>query len=115
MGSLLQHTPNMKLLCIVLLGLVAVACCRPSEILDIDLDNHEHEQEGEAGHAVEGEYSWTHPNGQEFVVKYIADDMGFRVLDSELPAAPEEPEADSEETAAVVYAAVVVGSSEEED
>merc|ERR1712106_175482 len=110
-ASLLHHTPNMKLLCIVSLGLVAVAWSRPSDILDIDLDNHEHEQEGEAGVAVEGEYSWVHPNGQEYVVRYIADDMGYRVLPNE---AVEEPEADSEEELPAVRT-VVFGSSEEED
>ena len=84
---------------------------RPSDILDIDLDNHEHEQEGEAGVAVEGEYSWVHPNGQEFVVRYIADDMGYRVLPNE---EPEAPEADSEEEVPAVRT-YVFESSEEED
>ncbi|CAL4073076.1 unnamed protein product, partial [Meganyctiphanes norvegica] len=107
--------PNMKLMCIVLLGLVSVAWCRPSnDILDIDLSNHEHEQEGEAGVAVEGEYSWVHPNGQEFVVRYIADDNGFRVLDSELPAEPEEAEDDSAEPAAAVVKSAVPDSDEDD-
>ncbi|CAL4135006.1 unnamed protein product, partial [Meganyctiphanes norvegica] len=116
-ASLPTTQPGMKLMCIVLLGLVSLSWCRPTDILDIDLSNHEHEQEGKAGVAVEGEYSWVHPNGQEFVVKYIADDNGFRVLDSELPAEPEaeEPEEDSAEPAAAVVKSAAVDDSDEED
>merc|ERR1712055_643664 len=94
---------NMKTLCLVLLGLVVLAAARPSDIIDfeVDTDNleHEHEQEGVAGKAVEGEYSWTGPNGEEYVVKYIADHLGFRILDSN--ALPEAPEADLAQPKAV--------------
>jgi len=31
---------------------------------------------------VEGEYSFIAPNGEEYFVKYIADHLGFRILDS---------------------------------
>ena len=63
----------------------------------------EHEQEGVPGTAVEGEYSWVAPNGQEVYVKYVADDKGFRVLDSEgtLPGDAEVEAAPAEEEAAV--------------
>merc|ERR1712142_999440 len=100
-----QHhsTSNMKTLCLILLGLFALAAARPSDIIDfeVDTDNleHEHEQEGVAGQAVEGEYSWTGPNGEEYVVKYIADHLGFRIVESN--ALPEAPEADLAQPKAV--------------
>ncbi|XP_047481222.1 uncharacterized protein LOC125033607 [Penaeus chinensis] len=67
---------------LVLLGLAALAAARPDEILDFEGDDAEHDQEGEPGKAVTGEYKWESPEGIEFVVKYIADDKGFRVLES---------------------------------
>merc|ERR1719427_1692257 len=83
-------------MCLILLGLVALSAARPSDIIDFEVDagnqEQEHEQEGVAGKAVEGEYSWTAPNGEEFVVKYIADHLGYRIVDSN--ALPEAPEAD---------------------
>merc|ERR1712055_1178779 len=86
----------MKVLAIVLLGLFALSAARPSDIInyEVDEDNQEqeHEQEGTPGVAVEGEYSWTAPNGEELVVKYIADHLGYRIVESN--ALPEAPEAD---------------------
>ncbi|XP_047481386.1 uncharacterized protein LOC125033705 [Penaeus chinensis] len=72
----------MKVMLLVLLGLAALAAARPDEILDFEGDDAEHDQEGEPGKAVTGEYKWESPEGIEFVVKYIADDKGFRVLES---------------------------------
>merc|ERR550519_488902 len=81
----------MKCMLIVALGLVAVAVARPDSILDFEVDtetrddvdvNHAHEQEGEAGHSVTGSYTWESPEGITFVVKYIADELGYRVLES---------------------------------
>merc|ERR550519_2862216 len=81
----------MKCMLIVALGLVAVAVARPDSVLDFEVDtetrdgsdvDHAHEQEGEAGHSVTGSYSWESPEGITFVVKYIADDKGYRVLES---------------------------------
>merc|ERR1711942_652245 len=94
-----QIISNMKLLVLVLLGLFALSAARPSDIFEfeVDADNQEqeHEQEGTPGRAVEGEYSWTAPNGEEFVVKYIADHLGYRIVESNaLPEAPEAPEED---------------------
>merc|ERR1712142_1179614 len=100
-----QHhsTINMKTLCLIFLGLFALAASRPSDIIDFEVDTenqeHEHEQEGVAGTAVEGEYSWTGPSGEEFVVKYIVDHLGFRIVDSN--ALPEAPEADLAQPKAV--------------
>merc|ERR1711962_1294623 len=91
---------NMKTVCLVLLGLFALAAARP-DILNYSVEEgdneHEHEQEGTAGVAVEGEYSWTAPDGEELVVKYIADHLGYRVVKSN--ALPEAPEAVSAEEA----------------
>merc|ERR1711872_111212 len=91
---------SMKTMCLVLLGFFALAAARP-DILNYSVEEgdneHEHEQEGTAGVAVEGEYSWTAPNGEELVVKYIADHLGYRVVESN--ALPEAPEAISAEEA----------------
>merc|ERR1711872_16530 len=97
---------NMKTMCLVLLGLFALAAARP-DILNYSVEEgdneHEHEQEGTAGTAVEGEYSWTAPNGEELVVKYIADHLGYRIVESN--ALPEAPEADLEQPKAVEVSA----------
>ncbi|KAF2364141.1 Insect cuticle protein [Trinorchestia longiramus] len=67
-----------------------MVAARPNDIIDFETDNAEHEQEGVAGSAVEGEYKWTSPDGEEHFVKYVADHLGYRVLDTDaLPAAPE--------------------------
>merc|ERR1711913_195482 len=79
----------------------ALSAARPSDIIDFEVSaenqEQEHEQEGVPGTAVEGEYSWIAPNGEEFVVRYIADHLGYRVVESNaLPEAPEEDESDDE-------------------
>ncbi|XP_069984537.1 cuticle protein CP575-like [Penaeus vannamei] len=71
----------MKVLLIVALALVALTAARPSDVIDIEQDHMEHEQEGVPGTAVEGEYSWVAPDGNEYVVKYVADRNGYRVVD----------------------------------
>lgn len=43
---------------------------------------------------MEGEYKWVAPNGEEFFVKYIADHLGYRVLESN--AVPKPVEFDGE-------------------
>nr|XP_027230144.1 cuticle protein CP575-like [Penaeus vannamei] len=71
----------MKVLLIVALALVALTAARPSDVIDIEQDHMEHEQEGVPGTAVEGEYSWVAPDGNEYVIKYVADHNGYRVVD----------------------------------
>ncbi|XP_042872958.1 cuticle protein CP575-like [Penaeus japonicus] len=71
----------MKVLLIVALALVALTAARPSDVIDIEQDHMEHEQEGDPGRAVEGEYSWVAPDGNEYHVKYVADQFGYRVVD----------------------------------
>ncbi|XP_066956198.1 cuticle protein CP575-like [Macrobrachium rosenbergii] len=81
----------MKFMLLVALALVAHSAARPSDdIVDFELDDHEQEQEGQAGRAVKGEYSWTAPDGNEYFVKYEADRFGYRVVeDNVVPKAPE--------------------------
>ncbi|XP_037781228.1 uncharacterized protein LOC119577746 [Penaeus monodon] len=71
----------MKITLLVLLGLVALAAARPDSVLDLDLDDFHHDQDVE-DEVVTGTYSWTSPEGVEFFVRYIADDDGFRILES---------------------------------
>merc|ERR1711970_735090 len=82
---------NMKLSIVITLALVGVVVARPNTILDFTVDteikddvdvNLAHVQEGEAGSAVTGEYTWESPEGITFVVKYIADELGYRVVES---------------------------------
>ncbi|XP_069983791.1 uncharacterized protein [Penaeus vannamei] len=65
----------------VLLVVVVLAVAQP-EILDFEGEDHQHHQEGDAGDHVEGSYSWTSPEGEEFHVQYVADEDGYRVLES---------------------------------
>ncbi|XP_068214624.1 uncharacterized protein [Palaemon carinicauda] len=51
-------------------------------VLDFEGNDHYHKQEEDSGDRVEGYYSWTSPEGDEFYVKYIADEDGYRVVDS---------------------------------
>ncbi|XP_027230118.2 cuticle protein CP575 [Penaeus vannamei] len=71
----------MKVLVLFALGLVALAAAMPSDIIDFEEDHMEHEQEGIPGTAVEGEYSWVAPDGNEYRVKYVADRFGYRIVD----------------------------------
>merc|ERR1712180_126056 len=105
-SKLLTTSDIMKTLCLFLLGLFALAAARP-DILNYSVEEgdneHEHEQEVTAGTAVEGEYSWTAPNGEELVVKYIADHLGYRIVESN--ALPEAPEANLAQPKAVEVSA----------
>ncbi|XP_047481066.1 cuticular protein 47Eg-like [Penaeus chinensis] len=66
---------------IALLALVAVAAARPGSVFDLDFDDF-HIDQGITNRVVQGSYSWTSPNGEKFFVKYIADDDGYRVVES---------------------------------
>ncbi|XP_076069885.1 uncharacterized protein LOC143041748 [Oratosquilla oratoria] len=81
----------MKILVLLVLCLSG-ALARPKDIINFELDHMEHEQEGQAGRAVEGEYSWVAPDGEKYVVQYVADHLGYRVVDSN--AVPEVLEVD---------------------
>ncbi|XP_037780972.1 larval cuticle protein 2-like [Penaeus monodon] len=67
---------------VAVLAAVTMATARPDTVLDFEGDEHQHQQEGDAGNKVEGSYSWTSPEGEEFYVRYVADEDGYRVLES---------------------------------
>ncbi|KAK8720880.1 hypothetical protein OTU49_013037, partial [Cherax quadricarinatus] len=71
---------DMKCLVVVLLGLVALVVARPDTLLD--LDDIQHDQSIDDDTVFTGSYSWTSPEGVKYFVKYIADDDGYRVLES---------------------------------
>merc|ERR1711970_1590600 len=96
MGTLLEHEQhdnnldNMKVQMIFLVSLVVVSLSMAAPVLDFTVDavgsseeiHHSHKQEGLTGTAVTGEYSWESPEGITFVIRYIADTQGFRVIES---------------------------------
>ncbi|XP_071534573.1 uncharacterized protein [Panulirus ornatus] len=71
----------MKCTLFVLLGLAALVAARPDSILTIDLEDL-HQDLSLEDTAITGTYSWTSPEGVKYFVKYIADDDGYRVLDT---------------------------------
>ncbi|XP_050702018.1 cuticle protein AM1199-like isoform X9 [Eriocheir sinensis] len=64
----------------LVLSLAAVVACHPG--FDFEGDDQSHDQTGEAGSNVEGSYRWTSPEGEEFFVRYVADELGYRVMES---------------------------------
>ncbi|KAK8383114.1 hypothetical protein O3P69_011557 [Scylla paramamosain] len=107
----------MKLLVVAALGLASLVAARPSnDIFDFEGDNAEHEQEGVAGKSVTGEYKWESPEGLEFEVKYIADDKGYRILESNaVPVAPVAPAAPAPAPRAAVEEEAEEEEGEEEE
>ncbi|XP_042878156.1 fibrous sheath CABYR-binding protein-like [Penaeus japonicus] len=57
--------------------LAVVAEGRPRTIVDYNAGSHSRRESGLPGIAVEGEYRWRTPNGQENVVRYTADKNGY--------------------------------------
>ncbi|XP_071534560.1 uncharacterized protein [Panulirus ornatus] len=72
----------MKCTVLVLLGLAALVAARPDSIVDFDLDDLHQDMDIADDTSITGSYTWTSPEGVEFFVNYIADDDGFRVLDT---------------------------------
>ncbi|KAF2364147.1 Insect cuticle protein [Trinorchestia longiramus] len=72
----------MKTLLLALLVLGAVVIAQAGDVIDLELDDFDHNQDGAAGQSVTGQYSWTSPEGDNFVVQYVADEKGFRILNS---------------------------------
>ncbi|XP_063589686.1 cuticular protein 47Eg-like [Penaeus indicus] len=66
---------------LALLALVAVAAARPGSVVDLDFDDF-HVDQDITNRVVQGTYSWTSPKGDKFFVKYIADNNGYRVVES---------------------------------
>merc|ERR1712168_945027 len=82
-------TDKMKFQLILLVSLVGMSLASPGLDFSVDSEgpeseeiHHSHKQEGLTGTAVTGQYSWESPEGITFVVRYIADDKGYRVLES---------------------------------
>ncbi|XP_042219396.1 uncharacterized protein LOC121864440 [Homarus americanus] len=70
----------MKYLVLVLLGLAALVAARPDNVFDLD-DLH-HDQDIDDDNTYTGTYRFMTPEGVEYFVRYVADDDGFRVLES---------------------------------
>ncbi|KAG7170531.1 larval cuticle protein 4-like [Homarus americanus] len=72
----------MKCAVLVLLAMAALVAARPDNVLDLDLDDLHHDQSIDDDATITGTYRWTSPEGEEFFVSYIADDKGYRVVES---------------------------------
>ncbi|XP_050702006.1 larval cuticle protein 2-like [Eriocheir sinensis] len=72
----------MKLCVLALVALVAVVTARPDRVLDLDLDDIHHDLSIADDTSVTGTYSWTSPEGEKYFVRYVADDDGYRVIES---------------------------------
>merc|ERR1712212_603575 len=70
---------------VLALTIVRVAVVLGDDVFSYEGDNHQHSQDGDAGDSVQGEYSWTSPEGEEFHVKYVADDKGYRAYSDAIP------------------------------
>merc|ERR1712002_769669 len=75
-----EHT-TMKITMAIFFGLVALAVAAPT-IFDFEGEDASHEQDGSPGEEVQGSYSWTSPEGEEFYVRYVADEDGYRIVES---------------------------------
>ncbi|CAL4061609.1 unnamed protein product, partial [Meganyctiphanes norvegica] len=73
------HEHIMKL-AIVLLGLVVLAAARPDSIVSEEDISIEHDVDDDG--VITGSYRFTDPEGNENFVKYIADEDGYRILES---------------------------------
>ncbi|XP_068214684.1 cuticular protein 47Eg-like [Palaemon carinicauda] len=93
----------MKLFLLAALSLVALAAARPDSVLNLDLDGIHHDQDLEDGEVVSGTYSWTSPEGEEFFVRYVADENGYRVLESNAVPASEGVAADGQQGSFVSF------------
>ncbi|XP_068214660.1 uncharacterized protein [Palaemon carinicauda] len=71
----------MKITLFVLFGLATLAMARPFSVFDFDLDDIHQDQDFD-DHVITGSYSWVAPGGTRYFVRYIADDDGYRVLES---------------------------------
>ncbi|KAL7632672.1 UNVERIFIED_CONTAM: hypothetical protein RMT77_016997 [Armadillidium vulgare] len=84
-------------LVVLLFFLISLAFSLPRNVFRIDNDVFRMEQDidDDDSGIITGSYSWTSPNGKEFFIRYIADDDGFRVLDSNaIPVSPHGVKAD---------------------
>merc|ERR1712142_948255 len=75
----------MKVAVVVLVLTVLCAAVVLGDVFSYEGDDHQHSQDGDAGDSVHGEYSWTSPEGEEFHVKYVADEKGYRAYSDAIP------------------------------
>ncbi|XP_042872962.1 cuticular protein 47Eg-like [Penaeus japonicus] len=76
---------------VVFFALFAVAM---ADDLELDLDDIHHDLNIQGANA-EGTYSWTSPEGVKYFVRYIADDDGYRIVESNaVPASADGTAAD---------------------
>ncbi|KAK7067559.1 hypothetical protein SK128_021309, partial [Halocaridina rubra] len=68
-------------LCIVL-ALTALVVARPDNVISLDLEDIHMDQDIADGSVITGSYTWTSPEGTQFTVNYVADEDGYRVLES---------------------------------
>nr|XP_027228867.1 LOW QUALITY PROTEIN: calphotin-like [Penaeus vannamei] len=85
------------------LVVAAVVGVAARTIFDYERDGLENEQKGQPGQAVTGEYEWRAPDGKVVEISYVADHLGFRLVD------------DPEPTATQSGAARSLGEEEEEE
>ncbi|XP_063883621.1 uncharacterized protein LOC135112761 [Scylla paramamosain] len=72
----------MKCFVLALLGLVALVAARPENVFDLDLDDIHQDMDISDDTTITGTYRWRSPEGDEYFVRYIADEDGYRVLES---------------------------------
>ncbi|XP_063614824.1 calphotin-like, partial [Penaeus indicus] len=70
---------------LVVAAVVGVAAART--IFDYERDGLDNEQKGQPGKAVAGEYEWRAPDGKVVEISYVADHLGFRLVDDPEPTA----------------------------
>ncbi|CAL4095636.1 unnamed protein product, partial [Meganyctiphanes norvegica] len=73
------HEHIMKL-AIVLLGLIVLAAARPDLIVEEDDIAIEHDIDDDG--VITGSYTFTDDEGNQQFVKYVADEDGYRILES---------------------------------
>merc|ERR1712183_795552 len=75
-------TPTNNMNKLVLLCLLGLACVSAMSVNNVQ-DNFSHVQEiDDDGDEITGTYKWTDPAGNQLYVTYVADNHGYRVVDS---------------------------------
>merc|ERR1711970_570855 len=75
-----QHNNSIMKFALVLLGLFALAVARPDNSFDADDIAIEHDVDDDG--VITGSYTFTDPDGNQQFVKYVADEDGYRILES---------------------------------
>ncbi|XP_045114180.1 calsequestrin-1-like [Portunus trituberculatus] len=67
---------------LVLAGLAVLAAARPETSFSHETDDQHHGQNIDDDNTFIGSYRWMSPEGVEYFVNYVADEDGFRILES---------------------------------